>query len=96
MTVPIVICLCGSHTVAIMSLKTHIIHWRKLENTHREMFSRTNHMEEYSTKNHLASTKANHISKCTLFVPFVNIKAAVKKYPVIISVISVNLKLPKY
>ena len=43
--------------MAIMSLKTHIIHWRKLEKTHREMFSRTNYMEEYSTKNHLALAK---------------------------------------
>ena len=57
MPVPIVICLCGSHSMTIMSLQTHIIHWRKLEKTHREMFSQTNYMEEYSTKNHLALAK---------------------------------------
>ena len=43
--------------MAIMSLQTHIIHWRKLEKTHREMFSRTNYMEEDCTKNHVALAK---------------------------------------
>ena len=78
--------------MAIMSLQTHIIHWRKLEKTHREMFSRTNYMEEDCTKIHVALTKilqnfpalakANHISKYTLFVLFItNIKAGVKNSP---------------
>ena len=68
--------------MTIMSLQTHIIHWRELEKTHREMFSATNYMEEDSikklfgfsqdsTKNHLALAKANHISKYTLFVLFI-------------------------
>ena len=57
MTVPIVTCLCGSHSMTIMSLQSHIIHWRKLEKTHREMFSQTNYIEEYSAKNHLALAK---------------------------------------
>ena len=43
------------------------------------MFSRTNYMEEDSTKNHLALAKANRISKYTVFVVFItNIKAGVK------------------
>ena len=43
--------------MAKMSLQSRIIHWRKLEKTHRELFSQTNYMEEDSTKNHLASAK---------------------------------------
>ena len=57
--------------MAVMSLQTHIIHWRKLEKTYREMFSQTNYVEKDSTKNHLALAKANRISKYTLFVLFV-------------------------
>ena len=67
--------------MTIMSLQTHIIHWRELDKTHGEMFSQTNYMEEDSTKNHLALdkilqknkalTKANRISKYTFFVLFI-------------------------
>ena len=39
-----------SHSMAIMSLKTHIIQWRKLKKNHRKMFSQTNYREHDSTK----------------------------------------------
>ena len=71
MAVQIVILFCGSHSMAIMSLQIHIIHWIKLEKSHREMFPQTKCMEEDSTKNHLALAKANRISKYTLFVLFI-------------------------
>ena len=65
-----------------MLLQTHIIHWRELVKTPREMFSRTNYMEEDYTNNHLALAKVYRISKYTLFVLFItNIKAGVKTIP---------------
>ena len=66
------------------------------------MFSRTNYMEEDSTKNHLALAKANRISKYTVFCAIRNkYKGWSKNYHIIILVISsknesMNLKLHKY
>ena len=49
MAVPIIVCLYGSHDMAIMLLQSCIIHWRKLE--------KTNYMEEDPTKPNLVSAK---------------------------------------
>ena len=57
-----------SHSMAIMSLKTHIIQWRKLKKNHRKMFSQTNYREQDSTKNHMILAKTNLVSKYTLTV----------------------------
>ena len=54
------------HVMAIMSLQTHIIHWRKLKKTARKMLSQTNYTEQDSTKNHVTLTKTNRVSKHTL------------------------------
>ena len=55
-----------SHSMAIMSLQTHIIHIRKLKKTHRKMFSPKKYMEQDSTENHLTLVKTNRVSKYTL------------------------------
>ena len=52
--------------MAIMSLQTHIIHWRKLKKSHKKMFSQSNYMKKDSGKNHLALAKTNRVSKYTL------------------------------
>ena len=51
-----------SHSMAIMLLQTHIIHWRILKNTHRKMFSLTTYIEQNSRNNHLALAKTNRVS----------------------------------
>ena len=50
-----------SHSMDIMLLQTHIIHWRKLKKTHRKMFSQTTYIEQNSTNNHLALAKTNRV-----------------------------------
>ena len=44
---------------------THIIQWKKIQKL-RKMFSEINFMEQDSSKNRLASVKANRVSKCML------------------------------
>ena len=48
-----------THNMAI----THIIHWKKVKKTLRKMFSKTNFMEQDSSKNRLALVKTNCVSK---------------------------------
>ena len=54
--------------MVILSLQTHIIHWRKLKINDRKMYSQTNNMEQDSTKYHLSLTKTIRVSKYTLSV----------------------------
>ena len=45
-----------SYSMAILSLQTNTIHWRKLKKSkkkNKKMFSQTNYMEQDSTKNHM-------------------------------------------
>ena len=53
-----------THNMAI----THIIHWKKVKKTLRKMFSKTNFMEQDSSKNRLALVKTNRVSKYMLSV----------------------------
>ena len=57
-----------SHSMAMLSLQTHIIHWRKLKKVCGKMYSQTNYMGQDSAKNHLALAKTNRVSKYTLSV----------------------------
>ena len=38
------------HSMAILSLQTHIINWRKLKKNCRKIYSQKNYMEQNSTK----------------------------------------------
>ena len=72
-----------SHSMAIMSLQTHIIHWRKLKKIHRKMFSQTNYMKQDSTKNIWPWRKLFvFLNTCVLCnsdaIQNINIKARVK------------------
>ena len=95
-----------SHSIAIMSLQTHIIHWRKLKKFIGKRFPKRLYETRFY-KNHLALAKTNHVSKYTLSVqklcyPWHKYKGSSKKcYPFIILVMSskyeaINLKLHKY
>ena len=48
-----------THSMAI----THIIHWKKVKKSLRKMFSKTNFMEQDSSKNRLALVKTSRVSK---------------------------------
>ena len=44
------------------------MHWKKIKETLRKMFSETSYMEQDSSKNCLASVKTNRVSKYMLSV----------------------------
>ena len=53
-----------SHSMATLSLQTHIIHWRMS----KKLIGKCNYMEQDSTKNHLVLAKTGRVSKYTLSV----------------------------
>ena len=57
-----------SHSVAILSLQTHIIHWKKFKKINRKMYSQINYIKQDSTKSHPTVSKTNRVSKYTLSV----------------------------